>query len=53
MAMDYSNRGLFIIDPGHFASENHIIYKLKKDIQNMTEVEVYTYSKEDTFRTFI
>lgn len=53
MAMDYSNRGLFIIDPGHFASENHIIYKLKKDIQKMTEVEVYTYSKEDTFRTFI
>ncbi|MFO3716071.1 Nif3-like dinuclear metal center hexameric protein [Anaerococcus cruorum] len=53
MAMDYSNRGLIIIDAGHFASENHVIYKLKDVIASMTEKDVYTYSKEDSFRTFI
>lgn len=53
MAMDYSNRGLIIIDAGHFASENHVIYKLKDVIASMAEKDVYTYSKEDSFRTFI
>lgn len=53
MAMDYSNRGLIIIDAGHFASENHVIYKLKEVLENMTDIKVYTYSKEDSFRTFI
>lgn len=53
MAMDYSNRGLIIVDPGHFASENHIIYKLEKVIREMTDVKVDTFSKEDSFRTFI
>ena len=53
MGMDYANRGLFIIDAGHFASENHIIYKLKDVISKMTDNNIYTYSKEDTFRTFI
>lgn len=53
MAMDYSNRGLIIVDPGHFASENHIIYKLEKVIKEIIDVKVYTFSKEDSFRTFI
>lgn len=53
MAMDYSNRGLIIVDSGHFASENHIIYKLEKVIREMTDVKVDTFSKEDSFRTFI
>lgn len=53
MGMDYANRGLVIIDPGHFASENHVIYKLEKVISEMTNHKVYTYSKEDYFRTFI
>lgn len=53
MAMDYSNRGLIIIDAGHFASENHVIYKLESIIKDMIDKEIYTYSKEDTFRTFI
>lgn len=53
MGMDYGDRGLVIIDPGHFASENHIIYKLEDEINKMTDCKVVTYSKEDTFRTFI
>ena len=53
MGMDYANRGLTIIDPGHFASENHVIYKIEKLVSKMTDVEINTYSKEDTFRTFI
>lgn len=53
MGMDYSNRGLFIIDAGHFASENHVIYKLKDVISTMTDSNIYTYSKEDDFRSFI
>lgn len=53
MGMDYSNRGLVIIDPGHFSSENHIVYKLREDIKKLVDVEVMTFSKEDSFRTFI
>lgn len=53
MAMDYSNRGLIIVDAGHFASENHVVYKLKEVLKNMTDRNVYTYSKGDSFRTFI
>lgn len=53
MGMDYANRGLIIIDPGHFASENHVIYKLENILSEMTDNKVYTYSKEDDFRTFI
>lgn len=52
-AMDYSDKGLLIIDPGHFASENHVIYKLKDVVSEMTDSKIYTYSKDDTFRTFI
>ena len=53
MGMDYANRGLVIIDPGHFASENHVIYKLENIINEITNNKVYTYSKGDNFRTFI
>lgn len=53
MGMDYSNRGLSIIDAGHFASENHVIYKLQDVIRKMTNREIFTYSKGDSFRTFI
>lgn len=53
MGMDYANRGLVIIDPGHFASENHVIYKLENIINEMINNKVYTYSKGDYFRTFI
>lgn len=53
MGMDYSNRGLFLIDAGHFASENHVIFKLKDVVSTMTDSTIYTYSKEDDFRSFI
>ena len=53
MAMDYGNRGLVIIDAGHYASENHVVYKLKEVISVMTDANIFTFSKEDYFRTFI
>lgn len=49
-AMDLSNKGIIIADVGHFASENHIIYKLEDEIRKMTDVEVFTFSKTDSFR---
>lgn len=52
-AIDAISEGIIIIDPGHFASENHIIYKLKDDIKEMTDVEIFTYSKEDFFRSIV
>lgn len=52
-AMDMSNKGIIIADVGHFASENHIIYKLQKEIEEIIEKEVYTFSKTDKFRHFI
>ena len=53
MGMDYADRGLVIVDPGHFASENHMVYKLKDVINNMVDVDVLTFSKGDDFRTFV
>lgn len=50
--MDLANEGIIIVDAGHFASENHIIYKLKEEIKKMYDGEVLTYSKEDSFRKF-
>ena len=52
-AMDMSNKGIIIADVGHFASENHIIYKLQSEIEEIIGKEVYTFSKTDTFRKFI
>lgn len=52
-AMDYSNKGLLIIDPGHYASENHVIYMLENVIKEMIDNKALTYSKTDDFRTFI
>lgn len=50
--MDLANEGIIICDVGHFASENHIIYKLQKDIEEIFDGEVLTFSKEDSFRKF-
>ncbi len=50
--MDLANEGIIICDVGHFASENHIIYKLQKDIEEIFDGEVMTFSKEDSFRKF-
>src|SRR5699024_1713106 len=52
-AIDAIAEGISILDPGHFASENHIIYKLKDDLKEMTDTDIYTYSKEDKFRVFL
>lgn len=52
-AMDMANKGIIIADVGHFASENHIIYKLAKEIEQIIGQEVYTFSKTDRFRHFI
>lgn len=52
-AMDLSNKGIIIADVGHFASENHIIYKLQREIEEIISKEVYTFSKTDKFRNFI
>lgn len=52
-AMDYSDKGLVIIDPGHFASENHVIYLLKAKVADIVDTKVFTFSKGDSFRTFI
>lgn len=52
-AMDLSNKGIIIADVGHFASENHIIYKLQREIEEIIGKEVYTFSKTDKFRNFI
>lgn len=49
-AMDLSNKGIIIADVGHFASENHIIYKLEDEIREITDVDVITFSKTDSFR---
>lgn len=50
--MDLSNEGIIIVDAGHFASENHVIYMLKDVIEKNIDGKVITYSKEDSFRKF-
>ena len=50
--MDLANEGIIICDVGHFASENHIIYKLQNDIEEFFDGDVITFSKEDSFRKF-
>ncbi|WP_311492201.1 Nif3-like dinuclear metal center hexameric protein [uncultured Anaerococcus sp.] len=52
-AMDMSNKGIIIADVGHYASENHIIFKLAKEVEQIIGKEVYTFSKTDKFRYFI
>lgn len=52
-AIDSISQDIAIVDPGHFASENHVIYKLEDDLKKISDVGIYTYSKEDNFRTFI
>ncbi|MDO5048244.1 MAG: Nif3-like dinuclear metal center hexameric protein [Anaerococcus sp.] len=48
--MDKANEGIIIVDPGHFASENHVTYKLEEEVKNLVDTKVFTYSKEDSFR---
>lgn len=50
--MDLANEGIIICDVGHFASENHIIYKLQNDIEEFFDGRVMTFSKGDSFRKF-
>ena len=50
--MDLANEGIIIVDPGHYASENHVVYKLKDEIEKLGLAKVYTYSKGDSFRKF-
>lgn len=52
-ACDAIEKGLIIIDPGHFASENHVIYKLEEVLKEITDKKILTYSKEDLFRKII
>jgi dinuclear metal center YbgI/SA1388 family protein len=52
-ALDYMEKGLIILDPGHFASENHIIYKLEEILNEFENLNIFTYSKGDNFRKFI
>lgn len=47
------DRGLFIADIGHYESENHIIYFLKKYIQDMVQVPVHTLDRQRLCRSFI
>ena len=42
-----------IIDPGHFASENHIIYMIENLLENNFATGIFTYSQKDSFREFI
>lgn len=46
-------KNINIIDPGHFASENHVIYMLKDLLDKKFSTEIYTYSQDDSFREFI
>lgn len=50
--MDLANEGIIIVDAGHFASENHVIFMLEDEIKKMFDGKVLTYSKEDSFRKF-
>lgn len=42
-----------IVDPGHFASENHIIYMIKDLLEKNFATGIYTCAKKDSFREFI
>lgn len=44
---------ILIIDPGHFASENHIISKLKVELNKRFDIRIFTSSNEEKFRNFI
>lgn len=42
-----------IVDPGHFASENHIIYMIKDLLEKNFATGIYTCEKKDSYREFI
>lgn len=50
--MDLANEGIIIVDPGHYASENHVIYKLAEEVNEIIPGEAFTYDKGDDFREF-
>lgn len=50
--MDLANEGIIIVDPGHYASENHVIYKLAEEVNEIIPGEAFTYAKGDNFREF-
>lgn len=50
--MDLADEGIIIVDAGHFASENHVIFMLEDEVRGMIDGKVLTYSKEDSFRKF-
>lgn len=42
-----------IVDPGHFASENHIIYMIKDLLEKNFATGIYACAKKDSYREFI
>lgn len=51
-AMDNCKK-INIVDPGHFASENHIIYMIKDLLEKNFATGIYTCAKKDSYREFI
>lgn len=47
-----NSKDIVIIDPGHFASENHIIYMLENLLKDKFLIEIYTNSPDDSHRFF-
>lgn len=46
-------KDIVILDPGHFASENHVIYALKELLEENFDKKVFTYSPNEEFRDFV
>ena len=47
-----NSKDIVIIDPGHFSSENHIIYMLENLLKDKFLIEIYTNSPDDSHRFF-
>lgn len=48
-----NSKDIVIIDPGHFASENHIIYMLENLLDNHFATRIYTNTSKKAYRFFI
>lgn len=46
-------KDIVILDPGHFASENHVIYALKDILVENFDEKIFTYSPNEEFRDFV
>lgn len=46
-------KDIVILDPGHFASENHVIYALKDILEENFDEKIFTYSPNEEFRDFV